>query len=269
MVDRRLIYAALGVLALAAVVFAVYPRPRVEEMSLVDFMDALEAIEAVEASGSVLTANVAASKDVGITPSGPVIIEERYLSDPKKLTQLVNRFPREYRILSCGRDGAANGLWQVRYERPAPTEPAPIEVELRRYLAGELDDADLRIEYRESHFGDGARHGTSVVLLGTGELRENMFSSGPGVHMAALDSVRELVELIVELRMWEQYVLAEPPAGTAYTGIYLDVRCGDARSKTWALPRYRRVDDRMSRVAKRLKQLAWVEDHIVVITDEE
>ncbi len=256
---RNLIFATLGVLALMAVYLA-SPRSAGDPESIEGFVEELR-------EAGFLDTDKPALQAVATALSAPMITEQRFVEDPGVLTQVVSAFPRDYRILSYGREGA-HGLWQVRYERPEPTAPAPVESELRRYLAGQLEGGALRIDYREIHLSEAARQGAHIVVFGTGELRENVLRSGPGVQMAALYAVEELVELLIELEAWQQYILIEQPTETGYSMATLEITAGSASSRIWELPRHRTLDDRLTRIADRMRQLAWVDDHIVILRDE-
>lgn len=260
MLVRLLIYCTIGVLALLAG-FIASSRSAEEPQSLA------ESVEPTQAAVSSEAADPAGHQAAAAAPSRPMITEQRFVEDPRMLTRVVSTLPDDYRIRSYGREGA-HELWQVQFERPEPTAPGPVESELRRYLAGELDAGVLRIDYREIHVSATVRQGAHIAVLGTGELRDSTSHSGPGVHMAALYAVEELVELIIELEAWQQYILAEPPAETGYTMATLEITAGGASSRIWELPRYRTLDGRLKRIADRMRQLAWADDHIVIFRDE-
>ena len=145
---------------------------------------------------------------------------------------------------------------------PATTSPgavaapvktvSPVEVALRTVAAGGEIPADLVVRYSDMH---GMHGGSTISLSGSGALQsEQVGQNGRTSRSGTLssDSVRAIVQLLVELEAWEQRTPPRRPVPDE-SAAGLTIRVAGQEARIWEWYNEMGANDRLSRIFARLR----------------
>jgi hypothetical protein len=154
------------------------------------------------------------------------------------------------------------GLDEQDFSRPfdAKEDPHPVLPVARRlddFLRGSLDPGQLTITYSDMH---GLWGGLQLTVHGTGRVAQEVAQvqpAPPTPHDLRPDELRDLVELLIEERAWEQQVPDRRPQPDESRAT-LRIDAGNATSLIWEWHHDLEANDRIGRILAKMKALAWV-----------
>ncbi|HEX8362048.1 MAG TPA: hypothetical protein VF613_18160 [Longimicrobium sp.] len=127
----------------------------------------------------------------------------------------------------------------------------PVEQALRAMAAGGEIPADLVVSYSDMH---GMHGGSTISLSGSGALQSEQVSQNGRTRRAGMvssDSVRAIVQLLVELEAWEQRTPPRRPVPDE-SAAGLTIRVAGQEARIWEWYNEMGANDRLSRVFARL-----------------
>ncbi len=131
-----------------------------------------------------------------------------------------------------------------------------IESGLQAFLAGEIEPDVVSITYSDLH---GLHGGLELTIRGSGRTEQQSLRSEAGEpgELSAGD-VHRLVQLLLELRAWEQRT-PDRPAVPDESRARLRIQVGDGTSETWEWFNEMEANRRLIRVRDLMTDLAWVD----------
>jgi hypothetical protein len=142
--------------------------------------------------------------------------------------------------------------------QPVP-EPGAVERALRAAAGGAEIPADFAVRYSDMH---GMHGGTTISLAADGTLHSRTVDprSGSSERRATVppDSVRAMIQLLVELAAWEQRTPPRQPVPDE-SAAGLSIRAGGEEARIWEWYNEMGANARMSRVLARLRSLVPAE----------
>jgi hypothetical protein len=136
----------------------------------------------------------------------------------------------------------------------AQPENSTIEQRLKSLLAGSTSFDALTVTYTDLH---GLWGGLSMTIHGSGKVDQKAVRvKAPPPRKLTKADLRNLVNLLLELKAWEQRVperQAVPDEGRAY----FRIKVGSASSEIWEWYSDMKANDRLIQIRERMQQLAW------------
>ena len=144
---------------------------------------------------------------------------------------------------------------QQPVRQPAP-EPGVVERTLRAAAGGAEIPADLVVRYSDMH---GMHGGTTISLTAHGTVQSTTVDprTGPSERRGTIppDSVRAVIQLLVELAAWEQRTPPRPPVPDE-SASGLTIRAGGGEVHIWEWYNDMGTNARLIRVLGRLRSFA-------------
>lgn len=156
---------------------------------------------------------------------------------------------------------APTGPVQQPVQQPVP-EPGVVERTLRAAAGGAEIPTDFAVRYSDMH---GMHGGTTISLAADGTLHSRTVdprrgSSEEGRATVPPDSVRAVVQLLVELSAWEQRTPPRPPVPDE-SASGLTIRAGGEEVRIWEWYNDMGTNARMIRVLGRLRSFMVPDSH--------
>ncbi len=140
-------------------------------------------------------------------------------------------------------------------QQPAPA-PGVVERTLRAAAGGAEIPADLVVRYSDMH---GMHGGTTISLTADGKVESRTVDPRTGLSerrgTIPPDSVRAVIQLLVELAAWEQRTPPRRPVPDE-SAAGLTIRAGGEEARIWEWYNEMGTNARLSRVLARLRSFA-------------
>ncbi len=141
-------------------------------------------------------------------------------------------------LMSCGKD----------------TNQHPIQIKLKSFINSQLTDQSLIIEYSDLHELWG---GLKIVINGHGQVhQETVRREVNPPRDLTIDEVIEIVNLLVELQMWQQETPYRDPKPDE-SKARLKIAIGDEQSMIWEWFNDMENNNRLNQVLILIKKLVW------------
>ncbi|HYH83292.1 MAG TPA: hypothetical protein VEX86_26095 [Longimicrobium sp.] len=152
------------------------------------------------------------------------------------------------------------GPVQQPVRQPAPG-PGVVERTLRAAAGGAEIPADLVVRYSDMH---GMHGGTTISLTAHGTVQSRTVDprTGSSERRGTIppDSVRAVIQLLVELAAWEQRTPPRPPVPDE-SAAGLTIRAGGEEVRIWEWYNDMATNARLVRVLGRLRSFATDDSH--------